>query len=285
MGQRQIIVTADDFGLATAVNEAVEIGHREGILGCASLMVGAAAAADAVERARRLPKLRVGLHVVVVDGRPVLPPERIPDLVDAHGNLSRRLAHAGVRYFFIPRVRRQLEAEIRAQFEAYQATGLPLDHVNAHCHLHLHPTVFAMVLRIGREYGMRAMRLPLEPTRTLRRVSGGTWRRMGGHVLLQPWVKLLHWRMRRAGLRCNAFVFGLSTTGAMTEDTLLRIVDCLPPGISEIYFHPAVGAAPAPGTAPVPHSHAAELNALVSPRVRAALTAAGIQSTSFSELG
>ncbi|HKR19626.1 MAG TPA: ChbG/HpnK family deacetylase, partial [Stellaceae bacterium] len=57
---KQLIVTADDFGLAPAVNEAVEQAHRRGILSAASLMVTAPAAEDAVERARHLPELGVG---------------------------------------------------------------------------------------------------------------------------------------------------------------------------------------------------------------------------------
>ena len=79
---RKLIVNADDFGLAVPVNEAVEISHREGILTSASLMVGAPAAADAVQRARSLPSLKVGLHIVVVDGRPVLPPAELDALVE-----------------------------------------------------------------------------------------------------------------------------------------------------------------------------------------------------------
>jgi len=70
---KQLIVTADDFGVAREVNDAVEVAHRGGVLTAASLMVSAPAAADAVERARRMPSLRVGLHLVLVDGRPVLP--------------------------------------------------------------------------------------------------------------------------------------------------------------------------------------------------------------------
>ena len=82
---KNLVVTADDFGAAIAVNEAVEIAHRDGILTAASLMVAGAAAADAVVRARRLPMLGVGLHVVLVDGEPVLPPEQIPALVGPDG--------------------------------------------------------------------------------------------------------------------------------------------------------------------------------------------------------
>ena len=73
------------------------------------------------------------------------------------------MVRLGLRFFFRPRVTAQLAAEIRAQFAAFAATGLPLDHVNAHKHLHLHPTVGRMMIDIGREYGLRAVRVPAEP--------------------------------------------------------------------------------------------------------------------------
>src|SRR2546427_12782693 len=123
---RKLIVTGDDFGLAVPVNEAIEEAHRRGVLTTASLMVGAGAVADAVERARRLRTLRVALHLVLVEGHPVLPPREFPDLVDSRGEFATRLGGAGLNFFFRPGVRRQLEAEIRAQFEAFTKTGLPL---------------------------------------------------------------------------------------------------------------------------------------------------------------
>ena len=78
-----LIVTADDFGAAVEVNEAVEAAHRTGILTAASLMVSGAAAGDAVARARRNPNLRVGLHLVLVEGRPTLPAAAVPAQRDA----------------------------------------------------------------------------------------------------------------------------------------------------------------------------------------------------------
>ena len=98
--------------------------HRGGILTAASLMVGAPAAADAVARARRMPSLRVGLHLVLVEGRPVLPASRVSQLVDGRRWLSIR--HGGARgaHCRQPRARRQLAAEITAQFEAFRAPGL-----------------------------------------------------------------------------------------------------------------------------------------------------------------
>ena len=136
-----MIVTADDFGAAREVNEAVEKAHRGGILTAASLMVAAPACADAVAKAKSMPSLGVGLHIVLVEGRPILPPDSIPDLVDAGGFFRNDMVRAGVAMFFRPAVRKQLAKEIEAQFEAFRRTGLPLDHVNAHKHFHLHPTI------------------------------------------------------------------------------------------------------------------------------------------------
>src|SRR5262245_21528684 len=160
---KQIIVTADDFGLCEEVNDAVEIAHRHGILSAASLMVSAPAAKDAIDRALRLPSLRVGLHIVLVDGRPTLPTEKIPELVDANGAFPNDLSRAAVRWFFSPAARRQLEREIRAQFDAFHSTGLAFDHVNAHNHMHVHPTVLGIVLQLASTFGVRALRLPYEP--------------------------------------------------------------------------------------------------------------------------
>ena len=106
IGRREkLIVTADDFGAAVEVNEAVERAHRDGILSAASLMVAGAAAADAVARAKAMPSLRVGLHLVLVEGRPVLPASPVPDLVDATGHFRTDMARAGAAMFFLPKVR------------------------------------------------------------------------------------------------------------------------------------------------------------------------------------
>src|SRR5258708_34007373 len=138
--RRLLIVTADDFGLHHSVNAAIEQASREGVLTAASLMVGAPAAADAIRRARTLPDLRVGLHLVLADGKAVLAPPLIPGIADGSGHMDSRMFARGVRYFALPSVRRQLEAEIRAQFSAFAQTGLSLDHGNGPKPFHLHPT-------------------------------------------------------------------------------------------------------------------------------------------------
>ncbi len=234
---RRVIISADDFGLSEAVNEAVEQAHRNGILEAASLMVAAPAAADAVRRARALPNLRVGLHLVVIEGPAVLPPPDIAGLVDADGQFPSDQFRLGVRYAFRPAARRQLAAEIRAQFAAFAATGLALDHANAHKHMHLHPTVGRLMLDIGREFGLPAIRIPAEPPDVLRRCGTRTG---PGAWALYRWTALLRRQARAAGVASNDHCFGVAWSGHMTADRVRRLLQVLPDGISELYFHPAV---------------------------------------------
>jgi chitin disaccharide deacetylase len=278
---KQLIVSADDFGLDPAVNIAVEAAHRHGILTSASLMVGAPAAADAAARARRLPGLHVGLHLVLVDGRPVSPPAAVNGLVDRAGEFDRNLARAGLRFFCLPSVRRQLAAEIRAQFEAFATTGLALDHVNAHKHLHLHPTLAGLVLSIGRDFGMKAMRVPAEPAAVLRCALPDEHARP---PFYEPWVRHLRRRARHAGLVVNDHVFGLAWSGNMVEERVLRLLPHLPDGVSELYFHPATEATPALATAMPGYRPVEEFAALTSAALKARIAALGIGLTSYAAL-
>jgi hopanoid biosynthesis associated protein HpnK len=268
---RSIIVTADDFGLSEAVNEGVERAHRDGVLTHASLMVAGAAAEDAARRARTMPNLRVGLHLVVIEGPAVLPPDRIPALVDARGQFPPDQLRLGLRYFFLPHVRRQLAAEIRAQFAAFAATGLTLSHADAHKHMHLHPTVARMMLTIGEDFALPRIRVPAEPPAVMARCAVAPT--LGARAM-HAWCSVLRGQARRAGVATNDAMFGLAWTGHFTEDRLLALLGHLPPGINELYFHPAASRDTTIATLMPDYRHEAELAALVSPRVRAALAAA-----------
>ena len=276
---KRLIVTADDFGMSLAVNEAVEQAFNDGILTCASLMMGGAAVKDAVERAHRMRGLGVGLHVTLADGRPVSPRSQVRGLIDQDGNFRNDLARSGIRWFFNPLVRLQLAREINAQFQAFAATGLVLDHVNAHKHLHFHPTVTAMLISIGRRYGMLALRIPDEPRDVLLEADPGAdipKSRMG--LLLQSMRR----RAKRAKLAYNDAIFGLAWSGAMTEDRLLSLIPHLPEGLNELYCHPATADADAVEGGAPGYLYQEELAALLSPSVRRALTDNGVTLVRFA---
>lgn len=262
---RGVIVTADDFGASYSVNDAVEIAHRDGILTAASLMVAGDAAGDAVERALAMPSLGVGLHLVLVEGRPVLPPETIPDLVDADGRFRTNMVRTALAIALKPAARRQLRAEITAQFDAFAATGLPLDHVNAHKHFHLHPMIADAVIDIGRRYGMKAVRAPVEA---------------GTPSIEHWWAARLQRRLRQEGLLVADQVVGLAWTGAFDTARMRGALDALPPGLTEIYTHPATtddwsGAAPG-------YRYRDELAALTDVLAMASIQRDGVVHGSFS---
>jgi chitin disaccharide deacetylase len=240
-------------------------------------MVGGEAAADAVARARRLPELRVGLHLNLVEGHPVLPTLEVPQLISENGEFDRNMARAGVRFLMFPSVRRQLAHEIQAQFAAFRASGLPLDHVNAHKHMHLHPYVARLIIEIGRYYGMKAVRVPSEPVAALRRAFPEERYRTPPYHF---WIALLRRRLQRAGLRTNDQLFGLAWSGRMVEDRILRLIPHLPDGVSEIYFHPAAERTPSVHS----YRRAEELAALLSPVLRSRISELGVQLVSYSDL-
>jgi hopanoid biosynthesis associated protein HpnK len=244
-------------------------------------MVGGPAAGDAAMRARRLPQLRVGLHLVVVDGRPVLPKRAIGGLVGRDGEFDRNMLRAGLRFALLPDTRRRLAQEIRAQFEVFRATGLALDHVDAHKHMQLHPSVARLMIEIGRDYGMTAMRVPAEPAATLRAAFPEERYRT---PFYRPWVERLRRRAWRAGLAAPDHVFGIAWSGGMTEERVTRLLPHLPDGVSEIYFHPAARRSARLETAMPGYRHCEELAALVSPAVARAIAGLGIRLVGYSDL-
>ncbi|MFW7269091.1 hopanoid biosynthesis-associated protein HpnK [Gluconacetobacter sp. Hr-1-5] len=277
---KRVIISADDFGLSEEVNEAIEIAHRDGLLSTASLMVAGPAAKDAIARARRLPGLNVGLHLVVIEGPAILPPAEIPLLVDADGQLPSNQLDLGIRYFFRPDVRRQLAAEIEAQFAAFARTGLRLDHANAHKHMHLHPTVGKYLIESGLRHGLQAVRVPLEPPEPL--IAAGTYNDSMGSAALRQWTGVLRHQAHKAGLRTNDWCFGIAWSGHMTADRVAALAAHLPEGLSEIYFHPATAKNALLQRLMPTYDHQGELAALCSPGFRAGLAHCHAIPTSWS---
>jgi chitin disaccharide deacetylase len=269
----RLIVNADDFGRSPAINEAVVRAHREGILTTASLMVNEPACADAVALARDNPGLGVGLHLTLLCGQTALPPDQIPGLADGLGRFSDAPVAAGLRYFFHRQLRASLAREMAAQFERFRATGLPLDHVNGHLHLHLHPTVLGLLLEHAREWGIQRLRFTRDPFLLNARLAGGAWFYRLSHACIYRWLSArARPALRRLGIRHTARVFGLLQNGRVDEAYVLGLLAQLPPGDSELYSHPSLDQA----------RH--EFEALVSPRVQAALAARHIQLIRYQDL-
>lgn len=271
--RRRLIVNADDFGKSDPVNEAVVRAHREGVLTTTSLMVNEPGCASAVRLARENPRLGVGLHLTLLCGHSALPSDQIPGLVGSGGRFTDNPAGAGFRYFFQRGLRAQLQTEIRTQFQKFRATGLPLDHVNGHLHLHLHPTVFRILMDDADGFGIKRLRLTFDPLGLNLRLASG---RLGYRVMHALIFHLLSARarpeFRRRNLRHTRRVFGLLQNAHVDEDYVLKLLPKLPPGDSELYSHPSLD------------EFKNEFEALVSQRVMRRVHELGIELIRYQDL-
>jgi hopanoid biosynthesis associated protein HpnK len=278
-----LIVTADDFGLSSPVNEAVAKAHEKGILTTTSLMVSAPAAAEAITLAQSLPDLKVGLHLVLTNGKATLPVSDIPALVNSDGDFSGSQVCSGIKMFFCAKTKIQLEKEIRAQFEAFKATDLKLDHVNAHKHMHLHPTVFDLIIKVGKDFGLTAIRIPNEPplesiieNKKEKLLRNLRW------IFFMPFVSRMKKQCEENNIKFNNTIYGLNDSGHMNIDTLIRIIPHISEGITEIYTHPATERWNDIDPAAKEYEFEAEYKSLIHPKIKRAIEKFDIELSGFN---
>jgi hopanoid biosynthesis associated protein HpnK len=269
----RLIFNADDFGRSESINEAVIQAHRSGLLTTASLMVNENAFEAAVEMARLNPRLGVGLHLTLICGHSALGHDKIPGLVNERSEFTNSPAAAGFSYFFRRELREQLRAEIHAQFQRFRATGLHLDHVNGHLHLHLHPTIFRILMQNAAELGIERMRLTFDPFWLNMRLASGFWMYRAFHAFVHH-VLSARARpvLRKAVIAHTRTVFGLLQNARVDETFVSRLLPCLPAGVSELYSHPSLD------------EFRNEFEALISPRVRELVEKLGIKLIRYQDL-
>jgi hopanoid biosynthesis associated protein HpnK len=278
---KQLIVNGDDFGLASGANRAIIQAWQDGILTSTSLMMGGQACAEAVALAKANPGLQVGLHLTLLQGRALIIPRQFPSITDRYGYFNNDPVMTGMRFFFIKPLRKQIRAEIIAQIEAFQATGLPLSHIDGHLNIHMHPTVFDILVDLMPQYGIKTFRLSRERLGVDLKIA--PQRHFGKAVDAYIFGKLAERcgpMLDRLGIGYTAEVKGLLHSGAITEEYLLKALDVLQEGISEIYCHPGHPdeelAKWMPG-----YRHDDELAALTSQRVRETLRQRGISLRNY----
>jgi hopanoid biosynthesis associated protein HpnK len=279
---KELIINADDFGLSTGANRAIIKGWQDGALTSASLMVGGNAFAEAVSLAKENPSLQVGLHLTLVQGRAVRHPGDFPSLVDNRGYFANDPVYAGMRYFFVRSLRKELHREIEAQILKFKETGLSLSHIDGHLNIHMHPTVFDILLELMPRYGINSFRLSCE--RLSVDLALAPRRRFGKIVDAFIFTRLSA-RCRplldRLGIGYTIEVKGLLNSGQMTEEYLLKALEILQEGVTEIYFHPGYCPDDELKRWMPDYSHGEELAALTSLRVQQKIAQLGIKLRNY----
>jgi predicted glycoside hydrolase/deacetylase ChbG (UPF0249 family) len=219
--QARLIITGDDFGISSAVNEAVERDFQAGLLTQASFIVTGKAADEAVRIARRHPRLRVGLHLILCSGSALTR----SGLTDRDRALPSSPLRAGLRYAFSPRSRAGLAGEVAAQFQQFRSFQLGNLYWDGHHHLHLHPRILLSALASAA--GFRFVRLVRNPRP--RTFVGAVFNALSRAA--RP-------RLDTLGVRYADAVFGLESTGRMGTAQFLQVLARLPNSVSELYYHP-----------------------------------------------
>jgi predicted glycoside hydrolase/deacetylase ChbG (UPF0249 family) len=220
---RTLVVNADDLGLTVGVNNGIFDAHDRGILTSASLMANAPAAANAICRVRSRSSLGVGVHLTLVDGMPMLTPNRVPTLIRDDGRF-----HPSWRPFIVAclmgRVSMQdVERELAAQIERVASEGIKVTHLDAHKHVHAYPPIFEIVVRLADRFRIPVVRVPFEGTMA--------------DLPLLVWAQHDYRLAAARGIVTPQFV-GRAMTGVMTADALASAVRRLRAVHTELMVHP-----------------------------------------------
>jgi len=261
---KRLIVNADDFGLTPGINQAVMRAHREGILTSATLMAGGLAWQEAVAMAAKTPTLGVGVHLTLTALKPVLPPERVPSLVDAAGNFRRQFWRVLVWN------KKEVEAEWRAQIQRLLEAGLEPTHLDSHHHIHLWPPLLTIACRLAREFGIPAVRAISPASFRLMPVSG-----MQRRIAARSWR-----RAEKCPLGKPDTVTALETFG--DTQSIAGYLHELGPGIHELFAHPgSPGDGQLAAISSLTAKRVAETELLSSDFFKTAINMAGIVPVSY----
>lgn len=166
----RLIVRGDDLGMTQGSLMAFEKAFNEGILTCASILVGAPWFEGAAELCRKNPGWCTGVHLSLVGEwrgyrwRPVLPWDQVSSLVDEDGFLYR---YPEELWAHRPNIE-EIEAELRAQLKLALKKGIDVQYLDTHyMGSQDYPGLSEVIRRIAEEY-----HLPISGSFGEKRIGG-----------------------------------------------------------------------------------------------------------------
>lgn len=242
---RNLIVNADDLGWTEGVNRGIAEAHRNGIVTSASLLANGAAFGSAVELVRTTPALGVGVHLNLSDGEPVAPRELVTSLLNQRGELEGKPESLLLRLARRSVSLEEVEREWDAQILKVRDSGIQPTHLDGHRHVQMLPGLFEIALRLAKRHGIAAIRISHEASSLRAALSFGT--KQKGAVVMRQGVqarglKLLapdaREQAERAGIATADYFSGIAQTGELTREGVLRLLEILPEGATELMCHP-----------------------------------------------
>ena len=279
-GDRVLIVNADDLGLHEDINRGIETAHVDGIVTSASLSAVGQAFEHAVTLCRRCPDLDVGIHLTLVEERPLTDPSLLGGLVNRSGRFPKSHTGLVVRSLAGRVSPSAVRRELRAQIDKVLEAGIRPSHLDAHQHVHLLPGIWGAVLALASEYGIPWIRMPRfspigvggpSPVLAALRVGMNTLQGIR--------------RSSLGTLRAPDATPALGLSGHLTTDGILAALHDAPQGsVSELVMHPGVTTPSLKDRYEWGYDWSGETAALTDPTLRTTLRSIGFSLRSFSDL-
>ncbi|MGA8342010.1 MAG: ChbG/HpnK family deacetylase [Candidatus Sulfotelmatobacter sp.] len=283
-----MIVNADDFGFTSGVNRAIVEAHSRGVVTSSTLMANGPAFGEAAQLAKTIPKLSLGCHVVLIDGRPVLGAEQLPSLTSG-SDFRDGLMNFAVRAIAGRIEDSEITAEATAQIRKIQSAGIVVSHIDTHKHTHLFPKILRPLLRAAAACGIRALRNPFGPRLPLRSshllARPGLWARYAELRVLGRFAGKFREAVDHEGFMTPDGTLGIVVTGALDETLFHTIARSIPQGTWEFVCHPGYNDADLQvAETRLRESRETELRVLTLPAARDLLLQEGIELISYREL-
>jgi predicted glycoside hydrolase/deacetylase ChbG (UPF0249 family) len=243
MKEKCLIVNADDFGMSRGITDGIILAHRYGFLTSTSLMPNMPAAEYAIGRLANAPRLGIGVHLNICTGRPILPPQKVPSLVDRSGHFH--APHIMIRKLWTWRASgREIEAEFQAQIRWMRDRGVVPEHADSHHHMHLYPAAVRPFIRAVHAEGISCARAPRSSVWPKTRKLGGphegfTLRRLSVHSYRTA-LQLFAFRKLRLPESRISFLSKDRHNPAALGECWKAAISSLPPGTFELACHPAL---------------------------------------------
>ncbi|MGA2915192.1 MAG: ChbG/HpnK family deacetylase [Sedimentisphaerales bacterium] len=234
---RKLIINADDFGLCKGVNKAVFEAHTTGVLTSATIMANMPALYEAIMMAKNMPTLGVGVHLNIIDGKPLSSDSGVGLLLNENGEFKYSAYKLAFKSLLNKKILKAIEIELAEQISLIIKKGIKPTHLDSHKHFHCFPPVYRIVCSLAADFGIGAVRWPWEPAT----------------VCLSDWPpvefgdKARAFLARQMALECrridsrfikNDIFFGVAHTGRIDDKFWSELCKTQFIGTAEVMTHP-----------------------------------------------
>ena len=280
MAARRLIVHGDDFGLSERVNEGIVEAHRNGVLTSTSVIASGAAFEHAIGLSRATPTLDIGVHLTLVDEKPVAAADVIRTLLDSNGRFYRQAGTFMKHYLFGAMSLDEIERELDAQIGKVVARGVKVTHLDGHQHLHMVPGIRRVVGGLARKYAIQFIRDPKEVLQLYMLRDRERLVRLPQLLVLNTVCRLARTGDAKRPDHFCGFFYG----GRLSKENLLRVLEHLPPrGTCELMCHPGL-ADPASRYSDWRYQWQVECDALTNNAIKDYLKATNTELISYADL-